>query len=93
MAEAGPDIVGVDWRTPLAAARLRVGPEKGLQGNLDPVTLLGPWEAIESEVLRILSDAATAGGRHIFNIGHGVLPETDPTVIARVVDLIHRTTR
>jgi uroporphyrinogen decarboxylase len=91
MAEAGPDIVGVDWRTPLATARLRVGPVKGLQGNLDPVTLLGPWEAIESEVLRILSDAKAAGGRHIFNIGHGVLPETDPTVITRVVDLIHRT--
>jgi uroporphyrinogen decarboxylase len=89
MGEAGADIVGVDWRVSLTDARLRVGDEKGLQGNLDPVTLLAPWDVVESEVLRILDDAEKAGGRHVFNLGHGVLPETDPTVLTRVVQLVH----
>jgi uroporphyrinogen decarboxylase len=93
MSEAGADIVGVDWRTPLVNARKRVGPDKGLQGNLDPVLLLAPWPIVEAEVLRILNDAKAAGGRHIFNLGHGVLPETDPTVLTRVVALVHEHTR
>jgi uroporphyrinogen decarboxylase len=89
MGEAGADVVGVDWRTPLDAATVRVGPDRALQGNLDPCVLFAPWPVIESEVRRVLAEGAAAPG-HIFNLGHGVLPETDPEVLTRVVELIHR---
>ncbi len=92
MGDAGADFVGVDWRVSLQSARQRVNNDKGLQGNLDPVTLLAPWTVVEQEVLRTLTDAERAGGRYVFNLGHGVLPETDPSVITRVVDLVHRHT-
>ena len=87
MADAGPDVVGVDWRVDLGQARSRVG-ERAVQGNLDPAACLAPWPVVEAEVRRIL---ATNGGRpgHVFNLGHGVLPETDPTVLTRVVQLVH----
>ncbi|MDF0531315.1 uroporphyrinogen decarboxylase [Tsukamurella sp. 8F] len=92
MGDAGADVVGVDWRVPLASAARRVGP-RVLQGNLDPAVLLGPWDAVESQVRRVCADAdaAIAAGAtgHIFNLGHGVLPATDPTVLTRVVDLVH----
>ncbi|HEX3816313.1 MAG TPA: uroporphyrinogen decarboxylase family protein, partial [Mycobacteriales bacterium] len=87
MAEAGPDVLGVDWRIPLSAAAERV-PGLPLQGNLDPAILFAPWPVIESEVRRILADAEGLPG-HIFNLGHGVPPETDPDVLGRVVDLVH----
>lgn len=95
MGEAGADIVGVDWRVALADARKRVGPTKGLQGNLDPVMLLAPADALESDVHRILEDAkaaASPGTGYIFNLGHGVLPETDPDAISRVVQIVHAAT-
>jgi uroporphyrinogen decarboxylase len=90
MAEAGADVVGVDWRTPLDAAAGRV-PGKVLQGNLDPCVLFAPWDVIETEVRRVLAEGTKAPG-HIFNLGHGVPPETDPDVLTRVAALVHEAT-
>jgi len=87
MAEAGADVVGVDWRTPLDRAAARVG-GRAVQGNLDPCALFAPWPVVEAEVRRVLAEAAAAPG-HVFNLGHGVLPETDPDVLTRVVALVH----
>lgn len=93
MGEAGADVVGVDWRIPLDVAARRVGPGKALQGNLDPAVLFAGWDAVEREVRRICreADAALAAGAtgHIFNLGHGVLPDTDPAVLTDVVELVH----
>jgi uroporphyrinogen decarboxylase len=90
-AEAGADVVGVDWRVPIDAGWERIGLDKGVQGNLDPAACLAPWSAVEHEVLGVLD---RVGGRpgHIFNLGHGVLPETDPTVLTRIVELVHERT-
>ncbi|MCF0097451.1 uroporphyrinogen decarboxylase [Micromonospora sp. MH99] len=88
MGEAGADVVGVDWRTPLDVATHRIGPDKAVQGNLDPAVLLAPWPVVEAEVRRILAQGRAAPG-HVFNLGHGVLPETDPDVLTRVVALVH----
>jgi uroporphyrinogen decarboxylase len=89
LGDAGADVVGVDWRTPLSVARARVGAGRALQGNLDPAVCLGPWEAVEAEVRAVLAENGGHPG-HVFNLGHGVLPETDPSVLERVVDLVHR---
>jgi uroporphyrinogen decarboxylase len=91
MGEAGADVVGVDWRTPLDVATGRIGADKAVQGNLDPTTLFAPWEVIEAEVRRVLDQGRAAPG-HIFNLGHGVIPETDPTVLTRVTELVHTIT-
>lgn len=88
MAEAGADVVGVDFRVPLDEATRRVGPGRALQGNLDPAVVFAPWEAVESRVLATLEAGRAAEG-HVFNLGHGVIPSTDPDVLARVVDLVH----
>jgi uroporphyrinogen decarboxylase len=88
MGEAGADVVGVDWRVPLDEAARRVEPGKALQGNLDPAILLAPWEVIEPRTLEVLARGRTAEG-HIFNLGHGVLPQTDPDVLARLTELVH----
>jgi uroporphyrinogen decarboxylase len=88
MGEAGADVVGVDWRVPLDEAVRRVEPGKALQGNLDPAVLLAPWDVIEQRAVRILDAGRTAEG-HVFNLGHGVLPETDPDVLARLAELVH----
>jgi uroporphyrinogen decarboxylase len=88
MAEAGADVVGVDWRTPLDVAAARVGGGRAVQGNLDPCVLLAPWPVVEAEVRRVLAEGAAAPG-HVFNLGHGVLPDTDPGVLGRVVELVH----
>jgi uroporphyrinogen decarboxylase len=88
MRGAGADVVGVDWRVPLDVAARRVGPGAVLQGNLDPATLLADWAVVEREVRRIVAEGAAADG-HIVNLGHGVLPETDPDVLTRVVELVH----
>jgi uroporphyrinogen decarboxylase len=90
MAEAGGDVIGLDWRIPLDRGWAEVGEDRGVQGNLDPAVLLGPWEraaAAAEDVLR------RAGGRpgHIFNLGHGVLPDTDPGVLKELVTLVHAT--
>ncbi len=93
MSEAGADVVGVDWRIPLDVAAGRVGPGKALQGNLDPAVLFAGWDAIESEARRIVDegDRAVAAGAvgHVFNLGHGVLPDTDPDMLTRLVELVH----
>jgi uroporphyrinogen decarboxylase len=85
MSEAGATVVGADWRTPLAEAR-RFG--KPVQGNLDPTVLFAPLDVVESKVRAVLADAGDKPG-HIFNLGWGVLPETDPDVITRVVEVVH----
>jgi uroporphyrinogen decarboxylase len=88
MADAGTDVVGVDWRVPLDRARERVGPDRSLQGNLDPAICLAPWHVVADEVRAVL--AGNGGNpRHVFNLGHGVLPATDPDTLARVVELVH----
>ncbi|WP_161927687.1 uroporphyrinogen decarboxylase [Gordonia crocea] len=93
MARVGADVVGVDWRVPLQEAIGRIGPGPALQGNLDPTVLFAGDEVIAAHVARVIDDAdhaIAAGARgHIFNLGHGVLPDTDPDTITRVVDLVH----
>jgi uroporphyrinogen decarboxylase len=86
MARAGGDALGVDWRIPLDRAWEAVG-ERAIQGNLEPALLLGPWEKVEAGALDVL---ARAGGRpgHVFNLGHGVLPQTDPDVLTRLAALV-----
>ncbi|HZI98683.1 MAG TPA: uroporphyrinogen decarboxylase [Actinomycetales bacterium] len=88
MGEAGADVVGVDFRLPLDEAAARVGPHRSLQGNLDPALLFAPWDAVEARVLATLEAGRAARG-HVFNLGHGVIPTTDPDVLHRVVDLVH----
>ena len=88
MADAGPDVIGVDWRVPIDVARERLGTGVAVQGNLDPAVCLSPWEAVEAKVRDILKRNGHRPG-HIFNLGHGVLPETDPDVLRRIVDLVH----
>jgi uroporphyrinogen decarboxylase len=88
LGEAGADVVGVDWRIPLDEATRRVGPGKALQGNLDPSILLAPWEVIAKRTREVLARGRAAEG-HIFNLGHGVLPDTDPDLLARLADLVH----
>jgi uroporphyrinogen decarboxylase len=94
MREAGADVVGVDWRVPLDVATDRLaaavpdGPAPVVQGNLDPALLLAEWSVVETEVRRVMAEGKAAGG-HLFNLGHGVLPETDPTVLTRVTELVH----
>jgi uroporphyrinogen decarboxylase len=88
MAAAGGDVIGLDWRVPVDRGWERVGFDRGVQGNLDPAALLGPWERVEAGVDAILRAAAGRPG-HIFNLGHGVLPDTDPAVLGRVRELVH----
>jgi uroporphyrinogen decarboxylase len=88
LGEAGADVVGVDWRVPLDEAVRRVEPGKALQGNLDPAILLAPWEVVEARARDVLGRGRSAEG-HVFNLGHGVLPDTDPDVLARLTDLVH----
>ena len=87
MAAAGGTVIGVDWRVGLDAAWSRVGHDRGIQGNLDPTALLGPWERVEQGTRAVLAQAAGRPG-HIFNLGHGVLPETDPAMLTRLVELV-----
>jgi uroporphyrinogen decarboxylase len=91
MTEAGGDVIGLDWRIPIERGWEIVGPDRGVQGNLDPALLLGPFERVADAANRILD--AVAGRRgHIFNLGHGVLPDTDPADLARLVELVHART-
>ncbi len=91
MAEAGGDVIGLDWRIPLDRGWVEVGEGRGVQGNLEPALLLGPWNRVEAAALDVI---ARAGGRpgHIFNLGHGVLPETDPAALGRLRELVHEHT-
>ncbi len=88
MRQAGADVVGVDWRVPLDEAASRVEAGTALQGNLDPAVLLAPWDVIAERARDVLVHGRIAES-HIFNLGHGVLPETDPGVLARLTDLVH----
>jgi uroporphyrinogen decarboxylase len=87
LARTGGDAVGLDWRTPLDAGWLVVGKEKAVQGNLDPAALLGPWERVERATLDVLGRADGRPG-HVFNLGHGVLPQTDPDVLTRLAAFV-----
>ena len=91
MGDAGGDVIGVDHRVPLDRAWDRVGPERAVQGNLDPAAVLASWEVVERETTAVLARAAMREG-HVFNLGHGVLPGTDPDVLARLADLVHERT-
>ena len=90
-ADAGGDVIGIDWRVPLDVAWERIGFERGIQGNLDGAVLLGPWERVEAASRDILERAAGRPG-HVFNLGHGVPPETDPAVLRRLTEYVQETT-
>jgi uroporphyrinogen decarboxylase len=89
--DVGGDVIGVDWRVPLDDAWDRIGYDRGIQGNLDGALLLGPWERVERETERLLRRAAGRPG-HIFNLGHGVIPDTNPDDLGRLVELVHERT-
>jgi uroporphyrinogen decarboxylase len=86
-AAAGGDVIGLDWRIALSEGRRLVG-DRAVQGNLDPVLLLGPWEGVEEAARWVLAENDRRPG-HVFNLGHGVLPATDPDHLERLVDLVH----
>ncbi len=88
LTSTGASVVGVDWRVPLDEARRRIGPHYAIQGNLDPAACLAPWPVVAEEARRILYQAGSAPG-HVFNLGHGVLPGTDPGILAELVSLVH----
>jgi uroporphyrinogen decarboxylase len=85
---SGCKVVSVDWRLPLDVAWQRLGPHIAIQGNLDPALVLAPWQAVEAGVRDVLERAGGRAG-HIFNLGHGILPESDPATLARIVGLVH----
>jgi uroporphyrinogen decarboxylase len=91
MRDAGGDVIGLDWRMPLDKGWETVGHDRGVQGNLDPAVLLGPWERVDATARDVI---ARAGGRrgHIFNLGHGVLPGTDPADLTRLTELVKEAT-
>ncbi|PZS06662.1 MAG: uroporphyrinogen decarboxylase [Chloroflexi bacterium] len=88
MRDAGGGTIGIDWRVPLDVAWRRIGFDRGVQGNLDPLVLQGPWEVVRREAEAILDQAAGRTG-HVFNVGHGVHSETDPDQLQRLVELVH----
>jgi uroporphyrinogen decarboxylase len=88
MAAAGGDVIGLDWRIELDRGWDEAGSDRGVQGNLDPAVLLGPWERVEAAACDVLDRASGRDG-HIFNLGHGVLPQTDPAVLGRLRSLVH----
>ena len=88
MGAAGAEVVGVDFRLSLTHAVARLGPAYAVQGNLDPALLFAPWDVIEAKVREIVREGTEAPG-HIFNLGHGVLPDVDPDVLTRITALVH----
>ncbi len=88
MGAAGAEVVGVDWRLPLAEASRRIGPAYAVQGNLDPALLGAPWSVLADRVREVIRSGALAPG-HVFNLGHGVPPDADPSTLAKIVDLVH----
>ena len=88
LARAGGDVIGLDWRVPLDEGWAQAGLDRAVQGNLDPAALLGPWERVEASARDVLARADGRPG-HIFNLGHGVLPRTDPAVLRRLRELVH----
>ena len=92
MKSVGVDVVGVDYRVPLDVASARIGAGVPLQGNLDPALLGAPWPVLERAVRDVLERGRVAPA-HVFNLGHGVPPETDPAMLTRVVELVHEAGR
>ena len=88
MRDVGADVVGVDYRLPLDEANRRLGGTTPLQGNIDPALLAAPWPVLEAHVRDVVARGA-ARPAHVVNLGHGVPPDTDPTVLTRVVELVH----
>ena len=88
MGAAGADVVGADWRVPINEVRRRIGKDKAVQGNLDPSICLSDWPVVQEQARKILKSADGLPG-HIFNLGHGVLPETDPEILEKLVHLVH----
>jgi uroporphyrinogen decarboxylase len=88
IAELDTDVVGIDWRSPLSVARRALGPQKAVQGNLDPAALFAPPAELARRADAVLAEAGAAPG-HIFNLGHGIWPETDPGAVARLIDHVH----
>ena len=88
LARTGADALSVDWREPLGRVRGRIGDGMALQGNLDPGALLGPPETLRREAAKVL-DEVPGGRAHVFNLGHGVLPETDPNRVRELVEYVH----
>ena len=91
VAEAGGDVLGIDWRVPLDAVWEQIGADRPLMGNLDPATLFAPWRELRHHVDDVLQRAAGRPG-HIFNLGHGILPETPVDTVRRLVDYVHERT-
>lgn len=92
MASAGSDVVSVDWRLPIDEAWARIGSDRGVQGNLEPATLLAPFDVVAARARDVLRRADGHTG-HIFNLGHGVLPQTDPDVLTRLTALVREPAR
>ena len=92
MADAGGDVIGIDHRMSLADAWRRLGPGRGVQGNLDAARVLAGWDATEAGARTVLAEAAGRPG-HVFNLGHGVLPDSDTGLLRRLVELVHEETR
>lgn len=88
MGTAGADVVGVDWRISLDEASARLGTRYAVQGNLDPALLGASWPVVAERTRAVIAAGAETPG-HVFNLGHGVPPQTDPAVLHRIVDLIH----
>lgn len=88
MSESGGDVIGADWRTWIDDAWARVGSDRGIQGNLDPALLLAPWSVVEKKAGEILDRVKGRGG-HIFNLGHGILPQTPVDTVKRLADFVH----
>ena len=91
IAEVGGDVIGLDWRIALDEGWKLAGADRAVQGNLDPAALFGPWERIEAATRDILRRAAGRPG-HIFNLGHGVMPKTNPDVLGRLREFVHAET-
>jgi uroporphyrinogen decarboxylase len=91
VAACGGQVVGVDWRMPLGEARAKIGGEQAIMGNLDPVALLAPWRELQFQIDRVLAEAGARSG-HIFNVGHGILPDTPVDNVRRLVDYVHEQT-
>ena len=88
MKEAGGTVIGLDWRTPLDKGWDTLGDDIAVQGNLDPLTLFAPRDVLKSKIEQVLQAAAGRPG-HIFNLGHGILKETDPDKVRLAVELVH----
>jgi uroporphyrinogen decarboxylase len=88
VAQLEVDVVGVDWRAGLSQVRATLGPERAVQGNLDPAALFAPPEELRGQVAGVIREAGDLPG-HIFNLGHGIWPDTDPDAVARLVDYVH----